>query len=571
MSIMTSPYKHPQTGVYYFRMAVPKALVPIVGKTVFKTSLRTKNLREAKLLFGQHLEDAQNQLELAKLKLSEASNIELNVRDCAIIAERWFDHVKTEVDTSGDYHSFLTTTREPNGKINEFGLSDTLPICGQDIETATEEQLQELTDDLKGFIIGQLDREGLVVSTNSDSFRRLAVAFYHYVHRIEALCRARHKRDFGFDPITNPISDNHLSVASMAPVSVLPSRTKARPSGNSISALFKRYVESETLKGKDSKSLDEVTLQIERLIEIIGDIDVAEVKRSHIADYRDTLLKLPKSKANAVRSKSLEAQIEMVKAKGLPTIARTTVKNCLRKISAVFGYAIELGWIDVNPHRGVPVVTRERKTEVDDGKGYSNAEVSLLFSADVFNNPYAPKPYGMACYWVPILCRYTGARVEEMVQLRKSDIAMSDDGIHYINIRRGEDQSVKNNISLRHVPIHDHLIKLGFLDYVKDSSEFLFPELKANKHGKRSPALGKWWSLQVKTLGISTSQPFHSFRHTLRTELRGLGVLDTVSDSITGHAPSNVGASYGTVDLNTKKAALDRLPRLNLTRIVLPV
>ncbi|TOI76076.1 hypothetical protein CGI54_22540, partial [Vibrio parahaemolyticus] len=69
------------------------------------------------------------------LKLSEASNIELNVRDCAIIAERWFDHVKTEVDTSGDYHSFLTTTREPNGKINEFGLSDTLPICGQDIET----------------------------------------------------------------------------------------------------------------------------------------------------------------------------------------------------------------------------------------------------------------------------------------------------------------------------------------------------------------------------------------------------------------------------------------------------
>lgn len=114
---------------------------------------------------------------------------------------------------------------------------------------------------------------------------------------------------------------------------------------------------------------------------------------------------------------------------------------------------------------------------------------------------------------------------------------------------------------------YDHLIKLGFLDYVKDSSEFLFPELKANKHGKRSPALGKWWSLQVKTLDISTSQPFHSFRHTLRTELRGLGVLDTVSDSITGHAPSNVGASYGTVDLKTKKGALDRLPRLPLNRL----
>ncbi|HAS6962853.1 TPA: tyrosine-type recombinase/integrase [Vibrio parahaemolyticus] len=564
MSTMTSPYKHPQTGVYYFRMAVPKALVPLIGKTVFKTSLRTKNLREAKLLFGKHLEDAQNQLELAKLKLSEESNVELNVRDCSIIAERWYEHVKHEVDTSGDYNSFLTTTREPDGKIHEFGLSDTLPICGQEIETATEKQLQELTDGLKVFIIEQLDREGLVVSSSSDSFRRLTVAFYHYVHRIEALCRARHRRDFGFDPITNPISNNHLSVA---PKAALSSRTKARPSVNSISALFKRYVESETLKGKDSKSLDEVTLQIERLIEIIGDLDVSQVKRSHIADYRDTLLKLPKSKANAVRSKPLDAQIEMVKAKGLPTIARTTVKNCLRKTSAVFGYAIELGWIDVNPHRGVPVATRERKTEVDDGKGYSTADVSLLFKADVFNNSQAPKPYGMACYWVPILCRYTGARVEEMVQLRKADIAMSEDGIHYINIRRGEDQSVKNNISLRHVPIHDHLVELGFLDYVKDSSEFLFPELKANKHGKRSPALGKWWSQQVKALGINTNQPFHSFRHTLRTQLRGLEVLDTVSDSITGHAPSNVGASYGSVELKTKKAAIDRLPCLTLDRL----
>ncbi len=71
----------------------------------------------------------------------------------------------------------------------------------------------------------------------------------------------------------------------------------------------------------------------------------------------------------------------------------------------------------------------------------------------------------------------------------------------------------------------------------------------------------------MKALGINTSQPFHSFRHTLRTQLRGLEVLDTVSDSITGHAPSNVGASYGSVELKTKKAALDRLPRLPLIRL----
>lgn len=567
MSIMTSPYKHPQTGVYYFRMAVPKALVPIIGKTVFKTSLRTKNLREAKLLFSQHLEDAQKQIELAKLKLSDESNVELNVRDCSIIAERWYEHVKEQVDASGDYHHFLTSNRAPDGNVYEFGLSDTLPICGYEIETATQEQLQELADELKGFIFDQLDREGLVISTNSDSFRRLAVAFYHYVYRIEALCRARHKRDFGFDPITNPISSNQLSVAPVASPEAKRPQTKASLSGRTVSALFKRYVESETLNGKDSKSLDEVNLQIGRLIEVIGDLDVAEVSRAHIVQFRDTLLQLPKTKVSAVRSKPLEAQIKLAKSEGLPTIARTTVKNCLRKTSPVFSYAVELGWIDTNPHLGVSVSTREQKIEVDDGKGYTTDEVGLLFNSDVFTSPNAPKPYGMACYWVPLLCRHTGARVEEMAQLRKTDIAVSDDGIYYLNIRRGEDQSVKNNTSLRHVPIHEHLIELGFIDYVKSASEFLFPELKANKHGKRSPALGKWWSQQVKELGIKTTQPFHSFRHTLKTELRSLGVIETVSDSITGHAPSNVGASYGTVELKTKKEAIDLLPRLPLTRI----
>lgn len=57
-----------------------------------------------------------------------------------------------------------------------------------------------------------------------------------------------------------------------------------------------------------------------------------------------------------------------------------------------------------------------------------------LFQADVFNDVNARKPYGMACYWVPLLCRYTGARLEEMSQLHKSDVSQSDSGIHYLNM-----------------------------------------------------------------------------------------------------------------------------------------
>ncbi|HHC7266929.1 TPA: DUF6538 domain-containing protein [Vibrio parahaemolyticus] len=563
-NIMASPYKHPQTGVYYFRMAVPKKLVPIIGKTVFKKSLQTKNLSEAKPRFTECLFDAQKQIAVAQLKLSNSSNVELNVRDCAIIAERWYEYVKNEVDTSGNYDLFLKRVLDAEGTVREFGLSDTLSICGNEVDTATPDQLQELADELKEFIVAQLDREGLVVSSHSESFRQLAVAFYHYLHRIEALCRARYNRDYGYEAISNPIADKPLSVNPLANKHQ-PKRKKA--SQYSISNVFKRYNQSEILKDKDAKALYEAGLQIERLIEVIGDLDVTEVTRAHIVEFRDTLLQLPKSKIASIRNRPLLEQIELVKIQGLETLSATTVKNCLRKTSVVFSYAIELGIIDSNPHAGVRVATAEKKTEASEGKGYSDSEMRRLFQADVFNDANARKPYGMACYWVPLLCRYTGARLEEMSQLHKSDVSQSDSGIHYLNIRRGEGQSVKNNSSLRHVPIPAHLIELGFLDYVAESVGFLFPELKENKYGKKSAALSKWWGQTVRSLGVHTTQPAHAFRHTFKTALRRLGIADTVSDAITGHTPAGVGGSYGTVELETKKEAIDRLPRLALSRL----
>ncbi|MGY5736083.1 DUF6538 domain-containing protein [Vibrio chemaguriensis] len=324
-NIMASPYKHPQTGVYYFRMAVPKKLVPIIGKTVFKKSLQTKNLSEAKPRFTECLSDAQKQIAVAQLKLSNSSNVELNVRDCAIIAERWYEYVKNEVDTSGNYDLFLKRGLDAEGTVREFGLSDTLSICGNEVDTATPEQLQELADELKEFIVAQLDREGLVVSSHSESFRQLAVAFYHYIHRIEALCRARYNRDYGYEAISNPIADK--------PLSVNPSANKRQPkrqkaSQYSISNVFKRYQQSEILKDKDAKALYEAGLQIERLIEVIGDLDVTEVTRAHIVEFRDTLLQLPKSKIASIRNRPLLEQIELVKIQGLETLSATTVKNC---------------------------------------------------------------------------------------------------------------------------------------------------------------------------------------------------------------------------------------------------
>jgi hypothetical protein len=52
---MSTPYRHPKTGVYYLRRAVPIELRKVIGKTEIKRSLGTKDSVKAKLLFIDEL------------------------------------------------------------------------------------------------------------------------------------------------------------------------------------------------------------------------------------------------------------------------------------------------------------------------------------------------------------------------------------------------------------------------------------------------------------------------------------------------------------------------------------
>ena len=46
---MARPYKHPRTGVYYFRQRVPSDLRRVLGDKIVSRSLRTKEPEAAKL------------------------------------------------------------------------------------------------------------------------------------------------------------------------------------------------------------------------------------------------------------------------------------------------------------------------------------------------------------------------------------------------------------------------------------------------------------------------------------------------------------------------------------------
>ena len=96
-------------------------------------------------------------------------------------------------------------------------------------------------------------------------------------------------------------------------------------------------------------------------------------------------------------------------------------------------------------------------------------------------------------FWSLMLGIYTGARAEELAQLRIGDIKKSiieNESIYYIDfsITDYDNQSMKNLSSIRIMPIHNDLIEIGFFNYIQGrkalNADYLF-DLKINQDNKR--------------------------------------------------------------------------------------
>lgn len=96
-------------------------------------------------------------------------------------------------------------------------------------------------------------------------------------------------------------------------------------------------------------------------------------------------------------------------------------------------------------------------------------------------------------FWSFVLAIFTGARPEELAQLKLKDFYRMKIGNEYyyyfkIRVTDFEEQSVKTKNSIRTVPLHKSIIELGFLNYFKRrmklKSDWLF-SLNKDSDGKR--------------------------------------------------------------------------------------
>jgi integrase len=248
--------------------------------------------------------------------------------------------------------------------------------------------------------------------------------------------------------------------------------------------------------------------------------------------------------------------------------ARTVMDTWVTALKAVGRWAVKQRHIARSPFAdcSVPVPNKVQHRET---KAFSTEEIRLILSSAIAIKN-TRRPTLAARRWVPWICAYTGARAGEITQLRGQDV-IERDGIEALCITP-DAGSVKTR-QARWVPIHEHLIEMGFLDYVTgkgtgplfydpyptEATDTDITNPKRPRAAQVLTRLGVW----IRSIGITDKEvsPTHGWRHTFKQIAARHNISDRVSDAITGHAPPTEGRAYGAPTLEDMANALKLFPR----------
>ena len=332
--------------------------------------------------------------------------------------------------------------------------------------------------------------------------------------------------------------------------------------GPTLATLSKLYIE-EGKRGGTWRTVS--TFEVERalrdLFELMGDMPVEAFDAQQARLLKDRLSRCPQyfGLRPEFEGKTLRQVVES--AGTYKAISAVTVNNRLRKLSAFLNWSKANGYITDNPLVGLKVMTGSAK---EARLSFDSHDLSTLLNLDALRSEARKHPWR---YWLPLLGRTTGARLEELCQLRVNDF-IQQQGIQCIRIDDSQDgQNLKNSSSRRVLPIHPALVKLGLLLHVESiratGAVRLFPELEAVR-GKLGHAPSKWFGRYKAKRGITDpKKTFHSFRHTLIDDLRDAGIQDSLIKRIAGHEDGAVTFSiYGS--RSPLMAMVEALKHVNL-------
>ena len=562
MALMTYLLKD-RHGTYYFRRVIPSALRPFMpppwsGKVNFKRSLGTKKPSVAKIEASKALRDCTVALQSAERAMrgepvtaalvNHSGSIDIEEIESDVIAEVLAaDEAERE---EGDDRRRLQTPEEraqwPDLVAVAFGgkgmAEDHAHVYGLHLSEAAEEYRVALARRDPKIVDAELrkylKKRSVHIDPTSDMYRKAGLAM------LQGNVRA-------YDLLLDRQAGKIVT-------------TPARPSvdkGPKLSEAFTAWKAGGSAKGAKKPgqgALREAEHAVRRFREWHGDLHLGNIDKAKARDFRDALAKVRIRLPRDVIKLPLKDLLK-IDLSDLPAAHANTINKSMNLLSAIVAHAMREGKMDqvasyANPFQRIKLSIDDRDAE--GREAFEPSDLKAIFSTNVYAQGSRPKGGGgEASFWLPLIALLSGARQNELAQLRIEDLRQDvETGLWFFDISTEGGRSIKTASSRRKVPVHPHLVNVGLLRYRQSlidggagTAGDLWPDIKSDAQGRRAGPWSKWFNryLRVAAKVEEKSKVFHSFRHTFKRMARDAGIGEELHDALTGHSGGGVGRSYG--------------------------
>lgn len=341
-----------------------------------------------------------------------------------------------------------------------------------------------------------------------------------------------------------------------------------------LSIAYEKFVKSKSVNWEDNNRKKSRSI-FNQFVKIVGDIPCCDLKIEQMITFRDTIMDLPKRVDlppynDMSYNEILEMDIPLDK---IPT--RKTLKNKFRYILSFLKYCENNFYVDINYNKPFAHLYENRKSKDSKERVPYDDDLKKLFeSVEYVNGSHK----SAAHHWIPLIGLFTGARLNEICQLTKTDICYHESSnIWYFDFNRsGKNKKIKTDAGIRFVPIHQQLIKLGFLEFCKTigNDNLLFPK-PVGQVMEIKDTISKWYNRTYKSncriiIPIGAKKDFHSLRNTFINNLKQRGIPVKSAKEIVGHESDDMtyGQYASSHDLPARKKIVDQVkyPSIDFSR-----
>lgn len=333
----------------------------------------------------------------------------------------------------------------------------------------------------------------------------------------------------------------------------------------------------EQKEGLSRSGQQDLRATVRQFIECNGNRPVTEYTRSDMAAYKKGLQRYPVNAAKLYPGIGFKQVLSRNGQDGHPTLNSNTVRGKLSALSA-------LGkWLEANVE-GVDATsfstTLPKRNDRKRMEPFTLEEVRKILNSHAFTGSESAQNYQKPGtvklrgwhFWLTLIAAFTGARVNEIVQMGIDDLR-EEDGIWVFSVTDEADgQSLKTAGSKRLVPVHPRLIELGLLAYrdalALSGARSLFEDAPIGKDGRRSEAASRWFRRFLEKIGVK--QPgsrggVHRWRHTIADALRRARVKNYAISALLGHSidVSRMTQQYGRETDMTLRKQLESLSKMD--------